>query len=83
MTEKRTGHVHRATVKPLSKSKKGFWGPTYFSSGSFFAREPPPPVQVGVGVEVKWTSVGTYAGGTTLRIDGYTDGLVLAPSSGG
>jgi hypothetical protein len=32
---------------------------------------------------VKWTSVGTYAGGTTLRIDGYTDGLVLAPSSGG
>lgn len=31
---------------------------------------------------VKYTSVGTYAG-TTLRLDGYSDGIVLAPVSGG
>ena len=38
---------------------------------------------IGPKWRVKWTSVGTYAGGTTLRVDAYTDGLVLAPSSGG
>src|SRR5262249_13003138 len=28
---------------------------------------------------IKWTSVGTCAGNTTLRIDGYSDGLVPFP----
>lgn len=32
---------------------------------------------------IKYTSVGTYAGNTTLRIDVFTDGLVLSPISGG
>lgn len=28
---------------------------------------------------IKFTTVGTYAGGTTLRVDGYSDGLTAFP----
>ena len=42
MTVERTGHVHRATVKPLREVKRTFWGPRYFRAGpTFCARAPP------------------------------------------